>query len=80
MYESMCCPVCELQLDFKPWRGESASDEICPKCGIQFGYQDVGPKDRWEYYREWREYWLSGASRSFPQDKDAAPGTSSADG
>jgi len=52
------CPVCEFMLDFEPWRGTSASDEICPSCGIQFGYDDARPELRAEVYAAWREAWL----------------------
>ncbi len=38
------CPVCGFpffkQFGFKPWEDDSPSDEICPGCGVQFGYQD----------------------------------------
>src|SRR2546421_398332 len=35
------CPACGYALGFAPWDGESPSDEICPCCGIQFGYDDA---------------------------------------
>ena len=57
VYDAMLCPVCGYQLDFKPWNDVSASDEICPCCGIQFGYYDAGPDDRMQIYREWRIRW-----------------------
>jgi hypothetical protein len=28
-------------LGFLPWHDDSASDEICPCCYIQFGYDDA---------------------------------------
>ena len=62
IYESMWCPACGYQLDFKPWDGPSASDEICPSCGIQFGYDDAGPGDRRDCYRQWRELWQASGS------------------
>ena len=37
------CPVCETALGFTAWNGETASDEICHGCGIQFGYNDPRP-------------------------------------
>jgi hypothetical protein len=53
------CPVCGWLLEEPAWRGDSASDEICPSCGIQFGYQDaiVSPR-RAEIHRAWREQWI----------------------
>jgi hypothetical protein len=35
------CPVCGFGLWFQPWRAESPADEMCPCCGIQFGYDDA---------------------------------------
>jgi hypothetical protein len=49
-------------LDFLPWEGESASNEICPCCGIQFGYHDATPGSlirRVEIYDEWRRNWIN---------------------
>jgi hypothetical protein len=75
------CPVCGYDLGFPPWRGTSASDEICPSCGIQFGYDDAAGGDelrRMEVYDKWRSEWVragmkwqSGA-RSEPPDWDPA--------
>ena len=36
------CPVCSYpQLTTEPWTAGSPSDEICPQCGTQFGYDDA---------------------------------------
>ena len=42
------CPACEqLVLDQPAWTDQgSASDEICPSCGIQSGYHDAAPDSR----------------------------------
>jgi hypothetical protein len=61
---STLCPVCGFDLGFEPWRGDSASDEYCPSCGIQFGYHDVTEACGMEGTREelqlqWREKWIS---------------------
>jgi hypothetical protein len=58
------CPVCGFELSFKPWDGESASLEICPSCGIHFGYDDDRLVEgrlisRHEAYDAWREGWIS---------------------
>jgi hypothetical protein len=61
---SMTCPVCGFSLDFLPWDGESSSQEICPCCGIQFGYDDAGPDGadgRPTIYEEWRRCWIGEA-------------------
>lgn len=62
------CPVCGYDLGFEPWRGDSASDEICPSCGIEFGYDDVFEACGIEGTREelqlrWREKWISGGMK-----------------
>jgi hypothetical protein len=56
------CPVCGYELGFLPWDGDSPSDEICPSCGIQFGYSDAAGGDlrrRQQIYREWRQNWIN---------------------
>jgi rRNA maturation protein Nop10 len=55
------CPVCGYKLDFIPWEHFSPSDEICPSCGIQFGYDDFAGgnmKQRHLIYKEWRKKWI----------------------
>ncbi len=59
------CPVCEALLGFEPWKGESASDEICPSCGIQFGYNDARRELRAAVYDEWRKAWLANDRKPF---------------
>jgi hypothetical protein len=54
------CPVCGWDLGFPAWQADSACDEICPCCGIQFGYDDFAAgdiKDRATVHQEWRERW-----------------------
>ena len=41
-----------------PWRGEGGSQEICPRCKIQFGYDDAAggdPVRRAAIHDEWRD-------------------------
>lgn len=56
------CPACGFAgLTDQPWSGQSPSDDICPSCGIQFGYHDARGTDalqRMRIYREWRERWI----------------------
>ena len=59
------CPACGSELDFEPWKGESAADEICPYCGIQFGYNDASADLREQIYREWREAWIANDRQPF---------------
>lgn len=59
--ESDLCPVCGYSLGFLPWNGRSASDEICPCCYIQFGYDDADVQDeggRTQIYAVWRKRWI----------------------
>ncbi len=62
---SMRCPVCDAELDFEPWRGDSASFEICPSCSIQFGYNDARPDIRSGIHSAWRKEWLANGRRPF---------------
>ena len=61
MADSYACLACGFQgLDEPPWDGPSASDEICPCCGLHFGYDDaVGgrPELRPTFYHGWRLKW-----------------------
>ncbi len=53
------CPVCGYgELNAPPHNPISggASDEICPSCGFQFGFDD---DDRHISYEEWRERWVN---------------------
>ena len=59
------CPVCQSELDFEPWCENSASDEICPSCGIQFGYNDAREDYRQRIYSLWREAWIANNRRAF---------------
>lgn len=57
------CPVCGYpDLEEQP-RSESTggSFEICPSCGIQFGYTDEAggnSQAREELYKNWRRHWV----------------------
>lgn len=60
------CPVCAFDLDFEPWRQGSPSHEICPCCGIQFGYHDSAGGDAArarQVYENWRERWIGNGAR-----------------
>lgn len=62
MNKNEMCPVCGLKLGFLPWIGERPSDEICPCCYIQFGYDEATGGDSDERradYLRWREQWVA---------------------
>lgn len=72
------CPACGYSgLKSPPHNPVSggASDEICPCCGFQFGFDD---DDRHISYEEWRVQWVSNGMRWFsagqnpPDNWDAA--------
>jgi hypothetical protein len=57
------CPACGYNgLAEAPWVEDMPSDEICPSCGIQFGYDDAAGGDierRSRIYADWRARWRS---------------------
>lgn len=67
MKENPLCPVCGFKLDHPAWDPVNGpSDEICPSCGIQFGYSDAAggdPARRQEVYRDWRRKWIEGGMK-----------------
>ncbi len=57
------CPVCGYSGLKEEPRNEATggSFEICPSCGIQFGYSDEAGGDaqaREAVYQKWREKWI----------------------
>lgn len=60
-----CCPVCGYDDLFDaPWLNGSGSDEICPCCGIQFGYDDARSHGL-AVYERWRTRWISEGMKWF---------------
>src|SRR5206468_2220706 len=62
------CPVCGFSALVQPARTHEGggSQEICPSCGIQFGYDDEAGGDlsaRQMIYGEWRRRWIAGGMR-----------------
>ena len=56
------CPVCGFNLGYRAWDGETASDELCPCCLIQFGYDDATGGNvaaRRILYAKWRSEWVA---------------------
>lgn len=58
------CPICGFYLGFQAWNEDgSPSEEICPCCGIQYGYSDAAGGDiekRKQLYLDKREEWIRG--------------------
>ena len=49
------CRVCGLHLQEPPW-GENGTDpnwEICPCCGVEFGYEDQTVESANRFRNEW---------------------------
>lgn len=62
------CPACGFRGLDKPPRveGSGGSFEICPSCGIQFGYSDEMGGDvssRPSFYRGWGTKWYSDGAK-----------------
>ena len=74
------CPACGATLDFLPWSSdESPSEEVCPCCGIHFGYDDAAggdPAKRPLIYRQWRADWVALGSRWLSTTRPAPRGWS----
>ncbi|WP_449387855.1 hypothetical protein [Chryseobacterium lineare] len=49
------CRVCGLFIDDLPWGedGKSPTYEICPCCGVEFGYEDYTVESTKKYRKEW---------------------------
>jgi hypothetical protein len=61
---SYMCPVCGYPGLKEQPRSEvtGPSDEICPSCGIQFGYDDEAGGNasaRERIYQQWRKKWIA---------------------
>jgi hypothetical protein len=68
------CPVCNYDGLFeKPYNSEGyGSDEICPCCGYQFGYDDYpDPKTG---QREWRKKWIDEGYKWFSRGRKPPEG------
>lgn len=68
--ELHCCRVCGLHFDdFCPWgeSGKEPSYDICPCCGIEFGYGDETRRTVLSYRKFWFEN--NGAQWFHPEDK-----------
>ena len=61
--ETYVCPVCDYPGLLEPaWVDDVGSQEICPRCGTQFGYDDAAGGDserRALRHQELRAQWES---------------------
>jgi hypothetical protein len=51
-----------------------ASDEICPCCGFQFGFDDDGFTGQTEKCHAWREKWIANGNKWFSQGRKIPDG------
>lgn len=71
------CPTCGYVLEFAPWEDGAPSDEICPSCGIHFGYDDVAagdPATRLAVYQRWRVAWVRNGTSWWSRSVAEPPG------
>jgi hypothetical protein len=57
------CPACGVDLGGPAWDAGVPSLDICPSCGIQFGYNDARIDLQPQIYARWRELWLANGRR-----------------
>ncbi|MDP9697663.1 hypothetical protein J2T16_000560 [Paenibacillus intestini] len=65
------CLVCNYQgLYEAPYDHRGVpSDEICPCCGFQYGFDDDGIYNNEESYRMWREVWINNGCNWFSEGR-----------
>lgn len=70
------CPVCGFDGLYEPaWVENSPSEDICPCCGVQFGYDDMRPEagEREARHAELRGRWMSEGCRWWSSSRQASP-------
>lgn len=68
------CPICgNPNLTYRPYSndGTSASDEICPCCGFQFGFDDHVSGHT---HAAWRQHWVESGMPWFSRGRRPPPG------
>jgi hypothetical protein len=72
------CFVCGYaDLHEPPWENGAPSDEVCPSCGIHFGYDDTAggdPARREAIYRGWRSRWIAEGMKWWSTGQDMPRG------
>jgi hypothetical protein len=68
--ENDCCRICGFRPDTSPWGpdGRTPSFEICPSCGVEYGYEDSTPTAVSRYRREWLNNGGIWSDASIPKD------------
>ena len=76
------CPVCGYgPLMSQPWQDEEPSDEICPCCGTQFGYDDFATTDaaRQARHDKLRKNWIASGCSWFSRSRRPPAGWNAAE-
>lgn len=65
------CLVCGYNELYEPPYDERGvpSDEICPCCGFQFGYDDDDVQDKKVIYEQWRDKWIQNGCQWFSKSR-----------
>jgi hypothetical protein len=64
------CRVCGYDPGFPPWgpEGDEPTFDICPCCGVEWGYQDCLPTSAIKYRNQWLADGAKWAWRDIPHD------------
>jgi hypothetical protein len=65
-----CCRICGFRPDTPPWgpNGQTPSFEICPSCGVEYGYEDSTLAAVSRYRKEWLKNGGGWSDASVPKD------------
>lgn len=71
------CPVCGFELEEPAWKDGSPSYNICPSCGVEFGYGDFGVtiSERKKRHEQLRKEWIKNGMKykHFDDEFDPQP-------
>jgi hypothetical protein len=70
-HDSSHCKACGYDLG-ETIELATAHNEICPSCGIQYGYSDSAGgslERRLRIYQLWREAWIANNKQPLPKDQ-----------
>ena len=64
------CRVCGFRSATPPWGsdGRQPSFEICPSCGVEWGYEDGSPESARRYRAQWLADGAPWADDEWPRD------------
>jgi len=68
--ETAFCRVCGFEPSVPPWgmTGSDPSWEICPCCGVEYGYEDASAEGARRYRRRWLELGAPWSDSTVPDD------------